>query len=47
MIGFGPAGFDLADGTQTASENDWLHNLRNHREVEASGAEAYHALYGG
>jgi 2,4-dienoyl-CoA reductase-like NADH-dependent reductase (Old Yellow Enzyme family) len=38
---------DIADGTSTASETDWFHNLRNHREVEATGAEAYHARFGG
>jgi 2,4-dienoyl-CoA reductase-like NADH-dependent reductase (Old Yellow Enzyme family) len=38
---------DIADGTATASETDWLHNLRNHQAVEATGAEAYQARYGG
>jgi 2,4-dienoyl-CoA reductase-like NADH-dependent reductase (Old Yellow Enzyme family) len=38
---------DIADGTSTASETDWLHNLRNHQAVEATGAEAYHARYRG
>ncbi len=38
---------DLADGTSTASETDWLHNLRNHEAVEATGAAAYHARHGG
>jgi hypothetical protein len=38
---------DIADGTATASESDWLHNLNNHQTVEASGAAAYHARYGG
>jgi 2,4-dienoyl-CoA reductase-like NADH-dependent reductase (Old Yellow Enzyme family) len=37
---------DIADGTNTASETDWLHNLRHHQEVEASGAARYHAHYG-
>jgi hypothetical protein len=37
---------DMADGTTTASETDWLHNLRNHQAVEATGAEAYHARHG-
>jgi 2,4-dienoyl-CoA reductase-like NADH-dependent reductase (Old Yellow Enzyme family) len=37
---------DIADGTNTASETDWLHNLRNHQAVEATGAEAYHARFG-
>jgi 2,4-dienoyl-CoA reductase-like NADH-dependent reductase (Old Yellow Enzyme family) len=38
---------DMADGTETASESDWLHNLRNHQAVEATGAEEYHAWFGG
>jgi 2,4-dienoyl-CoA reductase-like NADH-dependent reductase (Old Yellow Enzyme family) len=38
---------DIADGSQTASESDWLHNLQHHREIEASGATAYHARFGG
>jgi 2,4-dienoyl-CoA reductase-like NADH-dependent reductase (Old Yellow Enzyme family) len=38
---------DIADGTSTASQTDWFHNLRHHREVEATGAEAYHARFGG
>jgi 2,4-dienoyl-CoA reductase-like NADH-dependent reductase (Old Yellow Enzyme family) len=38
---------DIADGTATASESDWLHNLTNHQTVEASGAALYHARYGG
>jgi 2,4-dienoyl-CoA reductase-like NADH-dependent reductase (Old Yellow Enzyme family) len=37
---------DIADGTSTASESDWLHNLRNHQAVEASGAADYHARFG-
>ena len=36
---------DLADGTSTASETDWLYNLRHHQAVETSGAEAYHVRY--
>jgi 2,4-dienoyl-CoA reductase-like NADH-dependent reductase (Old Yellow Enzyme family) len=37
---------DIADGTTTASETDWLHNLRNHEAVEAEGAAEYHARFG-
>jgi 2,4-dienoyl-CoA reductase-like NADH-dependent reductase (Old Yellow Enzyme family) len=37
---------DIADGTSTASETDWLHNLRHHEAVEAAGAARYHARYG-
>ncbi|WP_068076724.1 NADH:flavin oxidoreductase/NADH oxidase family protein [Novosphingobium lentum] len=38
---------DMADGTATASESDWLHNLRNHEAVEGTGAADYHARFGG
>jgi 2,4-dienoyl-CoA reductase-like NADH-dependent reductase (Old Yellow Enzyme family) len=37
---------DIADGTSTASETDWLHNLRQHQAVEASGAADYHERFG-
>lgn len=37
---------DIADGTATASEHDWLHNLNNHQAVEESGAVTYHGRHG-